>query len=374
MTTDQYAAISAVYDGPIGRQWLATARVAFDDYQYEGVYPGDYGADGIALLVDGANARTFTSELTARRRVARVHVITAGAEVRHQIRNRQFGEDIYSEFTISAPGTNLGLYVQDEVRVRPWLLATIGGRVDRIPGFGLYATPRVGLVLLPREQTALKLVYGRAFRAPNAYELYYYTSVDAGAPLAPEQMRSSEFVWEESLSPHVKAVVTAFAFTATHIIEPRTNREETEILDFENRTALHGVGLEAELEARLPNGITGRVSHTYSRLHDQTTGQKVSNSPGQLSKLGVQVPIAWLFLSVEGQYVGKRLTLDGGSIPGFFAPNVTLTSPLGKRVGFAVSVYNAFNQSYSDPGGPEHVQASILQDGRTVMARLRIGF
>lgn len=374
-TTDQYASVSAVYDGPVGRHWLATARVAFDDYQYDGVYPGDYGADGIALLLDGANARTFTGELTGRRRVARVHVITAGAEVRHQIRNRQFGEDLYSEFTINAPGTNLGLYVQDEVRVRPWLLATVGGRVDQIPGFGLYATPRVGLVFLPREQTALKLVYGRAFRAPNAYELYYYVAdeLDPGTPIAPEQIRSSELVWEESFSPNVRAVVTGFTFKATQIIEPRTDGGAA-ILNFENRTTLNGVGLEAELEARLPNGLSARFSHAFSRLLDQATGEKVSNSPGQLSKLGVQIPIARLFLSVEGQYVGKRLTLDGGSIPGFFAPNVTLTSPLGKRVGFTVSVYNAFNQDYSDPGGPEHVQASIPQDGRTMMARVRIGF
>ena len=141
------------------------------------MYPGDYGADGIGLFRGRRESRrTLTAELTARRRVARVHVITAGAEVRHQVRNNQFSEDIYGETVdINAPGTNLGFYVQDEIRVRPWLLGTIGGRVDRIPGFGLYATPRAGLVILPREQTALKLVYGRAFRAPNAYELYYYT-------------------------------------------------------------------------------------------------------------------------------------------------------------------------------------------------------
>ena len=39
-----------------------------------------------------------------------------------------------------------------------------------------------------------------------------------------------------------------------------------------------------------------------------------------------------------------------------------------------MSVYNAFDQDYSDPGGAEHVQASIPQDGRTVMVRVRVGF
>lgn len=375
ITTDQYASLSAVYDGPIGRSWLATARVAFDDYEYGGAYPYDYGADGSGVFVDGSIARTLTGELTARRRVARVHVITAGAELRHQVRNRQFSDDGFGDTReINTPGTNLGVYVQDEVRLRAWLLGTIGGRVDRIPGFGLYATPRAGIVILPREQTALKFVYGRAFRAPNAYELYYYPGADSVAPLAPEQMRSSEVVWEESISAHVRTVVTAFAFKADGIIEPREDREANVILNFENRTGLRGSGVEAEVEARLPNGLTARLSHTFSRLHDHLTGEKVSNSPSQLSKLGLQIPVARLFLSVEGQYVGKRLTLDGGSLPGFFAPNITLTSPLARRVGFAVSVYNAFNQAYADPGGAEHVQASIPQDGRTVMARVRVGF
>jgi outer membrane receptor for ferrienterochelin and colicins len=372
VTTDQYASVSAVYDGPIGRSWLATARVAFDDYQYGGTYPG---AGDTGLFVDGSIARTLTGELTARRRVARVHMITAGAEIRHQLRNNQFYEDGLGEvINLHAPGTNLGLYAQDEVRVRPWLLGTIGGRIDRIPGFGLYATPRVGLVILPREQTALKLVYGRAFRAPNAYELNYYPAPESAAPLVPEQMRSSEFVWEESLTANVKTVVTAFAFKANGIIEQVDDPVASVILHFENRTALRGIGFEAEMEARLPNGLTARISHTFSRLRDQLTQQKVSNSPAQLSKLGVQIPVAGLFLSMEGQYVSKRLTLHGGALPGYFAPNVTLTSPLGRRVGFTLSVYNAFNQAHADPGGAEHVQASIPQDGRTVMARVRVGF
>jgi hypothetical protein len=37
-------------------------------------------------------------------------------------------------------------------------------------------------------------------------------------------------------------------------------------------------------------------------------------------------------------------------------------------------VNNVFNHSYSDPGGEEHVQRAIQQDGRTVLARLRVNF
>ena len=37
--------------------------------------------------------------------------------------------------------------------------------------------PRAAVIYRPREDMALKLLAGRAFRAPNVYELYYQTSI-----------------------------------------------------------------------------------------------------------------------------------------------------------------------------------------------------
>jgi iron complex outermembrane receptor protein len=100
----------------------------------------------------------------------------------------------------------------------------------------------------------------------------------------------------------------------------------------------------------------------------------VSNSPRHLSKVGLQVPIASFFVGIEGQYVGKRLTLSGESLPGFFVPNVTLSSPAAHRLELTLGVYNVFDHAYSDPGGEEHFMQSIPQDGRTVLARVRVRF
>ena len=73
-------------------------------------------------------------------------------------------------------------------------------------------------------QTAIKLLHGRAFRAPNAYELYYYAPLEGGVPLDPEEIRSTEIVWEESLSKHVRTAVTAFAYDADQIIDTAARR------------------------------------------------------------------------------------------------------------------------------------------------------
>ena len=374
-TTDRRAYVHAVYDGPIGHGWLATAQLAYDYYGYRGAYP--YTDDDGGLVEDGADVHGMTGELTARRRVARAHLFTAGIEVRRQIQNRQFAGDLSGEtLDLDAPGTNVGFYAQDEVRIFPWLLGNLGFRLDRLPEFGFHATPRAGLVLLPREQTAIKLLYGRAFRAPNAYELSYYdTNVQGAVPLAPEQIRSSEIVWEELVSKHVRTAVTAFAYDADQIIEQRRqDGGTTNELYFLNVGAIRGVGIEAEVDAKLSNGISARFSQTFARVRDQITRAPVSNSPTHLSKVGVQIPVSRLFVAVEGQDVGERLTLGGEALDGFFASNIVLTSPAGRRIGFTLGVYNAFNQTYADPGAEEHVQPSIRQDGRTVLARVRVGF
>jgi len=371
-TTDRRAYLNGVYDGPMGRGWLTTAQMAYDFYAYSGQYPFDYGADGVALFNDGATVHAVTGELTARRRFARVHMFTAGVEVRRQIQNRQFSGDIYGEvLDTDVPATNVGLYAQDEVRIRPWLLANLGVRLDRLPAFGFHAIPRAGLVLLPREQTAIKLLYGRAFRAPNAYELYYYAEMSNRIPLVPEEIRSTEVVWEESLSKYVRTAVTAFAYDADRMIEQQSGAES---LYFANAGAIRGLGVEAEVETRLSNGVAARLSHTFARVRDRNTEEAVSNSPAHLSKVAVQIPVSRLFVSVEGQHVGERLTLGGEALDGFFAANIVVTAPAGQRIGFTFGVYNAFNQTYADPGAEEHLQQSIRQDGRTVLARVRVRF
>jgi iron complex outermembrane receptor protein len=376
-TVDERAYLNVVYDGLVGRGWSSTARLAYDYYGYRGDYPYDYGEDGLVLFEDGSDVHSVTAEVTMRRRVARVHLVTAGVEVRYQMYNNQWGRDIYGEsLNVDAPGTNAAFYAQDEVRIFPWLLGNFGFRVDRMSSYGFHATPRAGLVVLPRTQTAIKLLHGRAFRAPNSYERNYFTPMrDREFPLGPERIQSTEIVWEESLSKYVRTAVTAFTYDAEEIIEQRRIVDGSlDDIYFENHGDLLGKGIEAEVETKLPNGVAARFSQTYARVRDHITGAPTSNSPRHLSKLGIQIPVSRLFLSIEGQYVGERLTLGGERLDGFFTPNITLTSPPDRRIGFTFGVYNAFNHTYSDPGAEEHLQQSIRQDGRTVLARVHVGF
>ncbi len=377
-TTDTRVSISSVYDGPLGRSWMVSARLAYDHYAYHGDYPTDYGADGVLVYEDASFAHSVTTEVTARRRFATIHQFSAGAEVRHHLQARQVASDALAQYIdLDMPGTSVGLYAQHEIRARSWLLINVGGRIDRFVEFGTRATPRAAIVLLPRARTAVKLLHGRAFRAPNSYERYYYNhELGLSDALQPEQIRSSELVWEESVSRHIRATVSAFIYDVDHLIEQRATLPLTGVdgFYFANAGGTRARGVEAEVEGRFDNGVTVQISHTVTRARDRERSTVISNSPANLFKASAQIPVHRLLLAIGAQYVGERLTLGGHALGGFVISNASLTTPEDKRLSIGVTVYNLFNRSYADPGGEEHVQASIGQDGRTILLRARVRF
>lgn len=375
-TTDARAFVSGVFDGAVGRGWHATVRLAYDYYGYQGDYPFDYGDAGIVVWQEQSSAHAVTGEATARRRAGR-HLVTAGLEVRSNLHSHQVSRDIYGEaVNRNAPGTNLGWYVQDEFRPASWLLLSGGLRLDRLSVFGTHVTPRAAAVLLPRPQTAVKLLFGSAFRAPNAYERFYYNErLGLSDALGPEEIRSGELVWEETVSRNVRATVSAFAYRADQLIEQRPSPDPSLASQmFVNTGRLQARGLEAEVEARFDRGVTARVSHTFARVTTPGRSTPTSNSPRHLAKLAVQWPVSAVVLGVEGQYVGERFTIAGDRLAPFFVPSLTVSSRAAGRVSVSASVYNLFNAAYSDPGAEEHVQAGIRQDGRTALLRVRFDF
>jgi iron complex outermembrane receptor protein len=376
-TTDTRGFMNVVFDSPLGRGWSATARLAYDVYTYSGDYPYDYG-DGTALLARGlSSTHTVSGEVTTRRRVGHAHLIATGVEVRNQFHANLGAADAFQTLLdVNHPGTTIGLYAQDEMRLTPWLIVNGGARFDQHPAFGSHVAPRIGLVLLPSDRTAIKVLHGDAFRAPNAYELYFYRPMrELGLTLEPEHIASTELVWQQFLSKHVRTTLSVFEYDADRLIEQRSIAGgSADDLYFTNSGDVIGRGIEAEVETRLANGFTARASHAISRIRDHSTDSWVSNSPQNLSKIALQVPLWHVYLGAEGQFVGERRTLDGGRLPAFFAPNATLTTAANRRVDASLSVYNALDRAYADPAAKEHAQRAIPQDGRTMLARIRFRF
>jgi iron complex outermembrane receptor protein len=90
---------------------------------------------------------------------------------------------------------NVGLYAQGEVAFLENLRLNAGVRYDYYDTFGGTVNPRCGLIFAPLPQSTFKFLYGRAFRAPNEFELYYESITAQSNPnLDPEMLRTDEWV------------------------------------------------------------------------------------------------------------------------------------------------------------------------------------
>lgn len=376
-TEDKRAYADATYTGPAFSGWTSVARAGLNFYEYVGQYPLDFGADGTVVQRDGSHSFQVSGELTLNRRW-RQHLFTVGGEVRRTLKDSQWVEDIGERWTAQQrPSTPLGVYAQDEVTLRPWMLVNGGVRLDHDSAFGASATPRVGIVLLPRRESALKLLYGRAFRAPNSYELYYFDTMrEQGITLSPETIDTMELVWEEYIGPHLRATASVFRYDAGHLIAQRSLDDTSGAsLYFTNADHTTARGVDAEIEGRW-NELTVRGSYANVNATDWTSQERLSNSPQHLGKASFVLPLKPLgtLLALDARFTGERRSLDDGTIPGFLLANITTTTALGKALDLQFGLYNALNREYADPGSEEHLQRAIVQDGRTLRVRLMAKF
>ncbi|MDP1910419.1 MAG: TonB-dependent receptor, partial [Hyphomicrobium sp.] len=81
-------------------------------------------------------------------------------------------------------------------------------------------------------------------------------------------------------------------------------------------------------------------------------------------------------LALALRLTSERPTRAGGTLPSFAVADLTF------RTGFAgmphtrlfANAYNLLNKRYADPGGAEHTQDRILQDGRLFRVGLEHSF
>jgi outer membrane cobalamin receptor len=379
-TVERQGFVDLQYDRTLPNRWGLGSRVYVDWYGYDGDYVYDYSDTDVPLLVvnkDFARGNWWGTELKLTRKLQQRNTLTIGTEYRNNFRQDQFNYDdqpFVEYLDDRRSSTNWALYVQDEVALHRKLLLNVGLRHDHYDTFGGTTNPRAGLIYNPFPKTALKVLYGQAFRAPNAYELFWQQQgvAQSNPSLRPETNKTSELVLEQYLGPHLRVAAVGFHYGINGLITQQTD-PLSQLLVYNNVESIRVKGLELEAEGRWPNGVRARVGHTFESSRNDATGLGLTNSPKHLAKLNLVAPLATNKLSagVELQYVGARTTIAGGEAPGVLIPNLTLFSTgVLKNVELSGSIYNVFNHSYGDPGSEEHRQDTILQDGRTFGIKL----
>lgn len=379
---DERAFIELKWQHEFAGEWHASARVGFDHYQFDGLSPvGDPAdPDGVVVNRDFARARWWEAEAQVSRTFFETHALTLGAEFRQELEVRQKNDDLEPPLLISdvdSSGHDVGLYLEDAWAVRTNLTLRAGVRYDWFSTFGEAVNPRAALIYTPWEPTTFKLLYGQAYRAPNAYEFDYLGPGYVNNPgLGPERITSYEAVWEQQFHRNLKWSTSVFYNDIQDLI---TQVEDPASGDFQfiNADGVTVAGVETRLEAHWSSGLRGQVSYTFAEAVEEATDGWPANSPRHLAQFGVVAPVHRdrVFLGFELQGLSERRTVRGTPVDGCLVANVTLFSrELLKNLEVAASLYNLFDARYTDPAGPDFTQDAIEQDGRNFRVKFLYRF
>lgn len=368
-TTDTRAFAHAHYTKRFDSRTTLELRGAYDHYSYEGQFVYDTG-----LMTDTGRGGWITTDATLVRQFPR-HALTTGFEYRANVRQDQSAVDETGVLLDDRRSSQItGLYVNDEFRLGPRMLLNAGLRWDEYYGrFGGTVNPRLAFIATPFDGSTLKALYGRAFRAPNPFELYYGQN-ELSAQLQPERIYTYELDWEQRLTPRLQVTGTAFRSRVGDLIVQRAGSEETiDGLYYFNGDNVTANGVEFEIQGELPGRLQGRVAQVFQRVELDSTGSVLSNSPQALTTIVLEAPVPGTdaVVGFNGFYIGERRRVTEGEVPGAFVSNLTLSRRVGgKGLGIGLTIYNVFGASWGDPGSVEHRQEILPQDGRTGIARL----
>ena len=264
-------------------------------------------------------------------------------------------------------------YGEGEVKLLPVLTVRAGGRIDSYSTFGARSIPAWRLFFLPNKQTSIEIHLGHAFRAPNAYEMYYSDGVvfSPNPNLKPETILSHEIVLEHTFHQGISTTVEAYHNTMSDMIEAQAD-PATGLNQFVNAGHHYGRGLEFEVEARRASGWAARASYSYAYANDPGDEGHLANSPMHLAKVNATVPLPRsTHAAVELLYTGSQESDARALVPASVLTNITVTSkPIKGGAEFSASCYNLFDRRWYAPGGPEHIQSMIQQDGRTFRVKV----
>jgi iron complex outermembrane receptor protein len=361
-------------------------RTTYTWYEYEGFYPyaseeGD-SLDSV-LNRDFTRGETWANEIQLTAQLSDWNQLVTGFEYRDNFNldQQNYNEFPYELFSDDRRSQEIwALYVQDEIRLAPWARLTLGVRHDDYSLVGGTTNPRAGLVLLPQQNFAVKLLYGSAFRAPNAYELFYDDIADINKPnpnLEPEEIDTWEIVSEYYFSKNSRLVTSAFWYEIDDLIGSGVDPTDGQIV-FTNGAGATATGGVIEFSARFIDGWFMRTSYGFVETEDSSTGMRLSNSPRHVGKAFLSIPLAdKLYLSPGARFVSRRVLSEDASRSAGSCLTVDATllqEDLLPGLSLAGSVYNLFDRTCRDPVGTEISQGAVSQDGRVLRAELRWKF
>ena len=375
----QYAVDSRSFLGALYKRSAGPGQILwqifYDRYRYHDRY--DY-PDGNAVdtVCDFNFGDWIDSQLAYTLPVPQVGPLTVGVSGSWDLRARQYNlEDGLRQNDTDNPNRDAALFVQQEWKLSDQWKLDGGVRFDATRWYGNFLSPRLALVRQFSPRTVYKLVYGRPFRNPSAFEQFYNDGGLSYAPapqLHPESANTFEVSMERQLARAWTLVANSSYYRIDHVIEAIDLADGVQ--QYRNAGLDRSMGIEFELSGKLWDRLETSASASFGNAAGGQPLVRLANSPAQISKLRVGAPLGSgalherLFLSGSLQYISARNSWTGDRLGGALLADFTGTWKLHPRFDLEAGVRNAFDRRYEDP---IFLSVDRLRgDGRSAFVRL----
>lgn len=376
-TWDDYTLVGLTWEHEVDDSLSILGRFSYHHYNYDGRYYYDDG--GIYENKDYWKGRWVIGEVQAIKQFDNGHKVVFGADSQYNIRQDQKNWDSEAVYLNDRRHSkNWGIYVQDEFKLTDDLTVNAGVRKDYYDATGSTVNPRTALIYTLTQDTILKLIAGKAFRAPSANESYYEDGYSAkpNSELDAETIKTYEAIVEQRLSEHWKTTVSTFYYQIDDLLNQVVDPMDG-LIQFQNTSEVTASGFETAFEGNWEGGLRGRISFSCIQTMDKITRSSLTNSPQHIAHFNLIYPLIRekLFAGIDAGYTGKRKTLAGDHTDDVIVTNLTLTYVNAlKNLDAQFGVYNLFDIEYDYPGFLEHEQDMLEQDERTVAVKFTYRF
>jgi outer membrane receptor protein involved in Fe transport len=402
---------------PTWEQFESLTRVHFDQYHYSNNLP--YTPNAVDPTSFGTENDRYTGLWggVEQRLVFKLWPgvkLTAGADLTQHFKTHQYnvddrarpgytGADAGPILDTNNPYDNIAGYASIDAVISAWLRVSAGARIDYFDNLkfdaGAALSPRLAVIIKPYARGNLKLMAGKAFRAPSQLERYYASDTQiASSGISPEQVLSAEAEFTHRFSSAVSGLITGYSNYVTKLIELESTAADVN-QEQNSRAPVLVLGAETEIRHEWQQGwmLSASASVQKARYLNDSNLRQVPNSPLLLGALKASMPLIGRTLNLA-----NRLSIEGPRYDNAFRNTDVACDPAGMTAvacpaqgttetgvvwdivltgaierfdaSYALGLYNAMDWSYDTVPSTEYAQRTILQRPRSVLASVSLKF
>ncbi len=279
-----------------------------------------------------------------------------------------------------------------------WFRFSAGTRVDVYANLGAIVVPRLALIFKPAPGSTLKVMGGRAFRAPSIYERFYTDGIPGeatqvagedpkrGLTLGPETIYQGEVEFSQRFKEDWVALVAAQLSYVQGIINTVPDGQIPDVTRYANSPSpAVSAGGEVELRREWRQGwmLSGTYGYQHaaytSRVDPADANLRLINAPQHLGSLRGVIPLVsdLASLGLRTTYEApRRISLGSDDVSrAAIVADLTLSGNVKKfGVAYVIGMYNVFDARFSYPVAETSASRTLLQNGRTFLADLKLTY